>query len=83
MALSHRRSFSTFASTGTEKFYLNGIQEAGVNGFPKGNVENRYFTWQPRVGFTYDLTGNGKTVFAAALVSSTSAFRATTCTTPL
>jgi hypothetical protein len=48
--------------TGTEKFYLNGIQEAGVNGFPKGNVENRYFTWQPRVGFTYDLTGNGKTV---------------------
>jgi hypothetical protein len=47
---------------GTEKFYLNGIQEAGVNGFPKGNVENRYFTWQPRVGFTYDLTGNSKTV---------------------
>ncbi len=47
---------------GTEKFYLNGIQEAGVNGFPKGNVENRYFTWQPRVGFTYDMTGNGKTV---------------------
>jgi hypothetical protein len=47
---------------GTGKFYLNGIQEAGVNGFPKGNVENRYFTWQPRIGFTYDLTGNGKTV---------------------
>jgi hypothetical protein len=47
---------------GTEKFYLNGIQEAGVNGFPKGNVENRYFTWQPRVGFTYDLSGTGKTV---------------------
>jgi hypothetical protein len=44
------------------KFYLNGINEAGVNGFPKGNVENRYFTWQPRVGFTLDLTGNGKTV---------------------
>ena len=33
------------------------FREAGVNGFPKGNVENRYFTWQPRVGFTYDLTG--------------------------
>jgi len=47
---------------GTEKFYLNGIQTAGVNGFPKGNVENRYFTWQPRIGFTYDLTGNGRTV---------------------
>lgn len=48
--------------TGTEKFYLNGIQEAGVNGFPKGNVQNRYYTWQPRVGFTYDLTGNSRTV---------------------
>jgi hypothetical protein len=52
---------STFGS-GTEQFYLNGIQEAGVNGFPKGNVENRYFTWQPRVGFTYDLSGQGKTI---------------------
>jgi hypothetical protein len=48
--------------SGTEKFYLNGIHEAGVAGFPKGNVENRYFTWMPRVGFTYDLTGSGKTV---------------------
>ncbi len=47
---------------GSELFYLNGIKEAGIEGFPKGNVENRYFTWEPRVGFTYDLTGNGKTV---------------------
>lgn len=52
---------STYGS-GTEKFYLNGIKEAGVNGFPKGNVENRYYTWQPRVGFTYDLTGHSRTV---------------------
>ncbi len=29
---------STFPSTGTEQFYLNGIREAGVNGFPRGNV---------------------------------------------
>ncbi len=56
-----KTQLSTFGS-GTENFYLNGIQEAGVNGFPKGNVENRYFTWQPRVGFTYDLSGTGKTV---------------------
>jgi hypothetical protein len=46
----------------TGRFYLNGINPAGVNGFPKGNVENRYYTWQPRVGFTYDLSGTGKTV---------------------
>jgi len=55
-------SLSTFPATGSEQFYLNGIREAGVNGFPRGNVENRYFTWQPRVGFAYNLTGDGKTV---------------------
>jgi hypothetical protein len=53
---------STFATTGSEQFYLNGIQEAKVAGFPRGNVKNYYFTWQPRVGFTYDLSGTGKTV---------------------
>jgi hypothetical protein len=53
---------STFAATGSEQFYLNGIREAGVGGFPRGNVENRYFTFQPRIGFTYDLFGTGKTV---------------------
>ena len=52
---------STFGS-GSGSFYLNGIREAGVDGFPKGNVENRYFTWQPRIGFAYDLSGNGQTV---------------------
>jgi len=43
-------------------FYLNGISLAGVNGFPRGNVQNRYNTWQPRVGFAYDIGGSGKTV---------------------
>jgi hypothetical protein len=45
-----------------EQFYLNGIKEAGVDGFPHGNVKNVYNTWEPRVGFAYDLAGNGKTV---------------------
>jgi hypothetical protein len=55
-------ALSTFSKTGDEQFYLNGIREAGVNGFPRGNVQNSYKTWQPRIGFAYNLTGNGKTV---------------------
>ncbi len=43
-------------------FYLNGIGLAGQNGFPKGLVNNDYKTLQPRVGFSEDLFGNGKTV---------------------
>jgi len=43
-------------------FYLNGVHLAGVNGTPKGLVKNDYDTLQPRVGFSEDLFGNGKTV---------------------
>jgi hypothetical protein len=43
-------------------YYLNGVRMAGVNGFPRGLVNNSYGTLQPRVGFAYDLFGNGKTV---------------------
>ena len=53
---------STFSKTGSELFYLNGMREAGVNGFPRGNVKNYYHTWQPRLGFALDISGQGKTV---------------------
>ncbi|WP_158794581.1 TonB-dependent receptor [Granulicella sp. L60] len=43
-------------------FYLNGVELAGVNGLPRGLVKATYGTIQPRVGFAYDLSGDGKTV---------------------
>ena len=45
-----------------QNFYLNGIREAGVGGFPIGNVKNYYNTIEPRVGFAYNIGGDGKTV---------------------
>ena len=42
-------------------FYLNGVELAG-KGLPRGLVKNTYGTVQPRVGFAYDLLGDGKTV---------------------
>lgn len=53
--------FST-AAGGATPFYLNGIQLAGVNGFPRGLVKNYWKTIEPRVGFADDLFGDGKTV---------------------
>jgi hypothetical protein len=43
-------------------FYMNGMVIAGQNGTPKGLVNNDYKTWQPRIGFSDDLFGNGKTI---------------------
>ena len=42
--------------------YINGTNLAGKNGYPVGVVTNDYKTLQPRVGFSEDLFGNGKTV---------------------
>ena len=53
---------SALTSYNNESFYLNGIKEAGANGFPKGVVKNDFKTVEPRLGFAYDWPGNGKTV---------------------
>jgi hypothetical protein len=45
------------------QFYLNGIGIAGQPGVPKGMVADHWAEFGPRVGFAYDLTGRGTTVF--------------------
>ncbi len=50
-----------------ENFYLNGIQLAGSGGYPRGLVQNDWFTWQPRIGFDLDLFGNGKAVLRGGM----------------
>jgi hypothetical protein len=44
------------------QFYLNGVTIAGQGGTPRGMTKNFYKTYMPRVGFSYDITGTGKTV---------------------
>lgn len=44
-----------------QAFYLNGIQVSG-QGVSPGFVGNDYKTFQPRVGFAYDLFGSGRDV---------------------
>jgi hypothetical protein len=42
--------------------YINGTNLAGYEGYPRGVVTNDYNTVQPRIGFSYDVTGNGRTI---------------------
>src|SRR5712672_2561997 len=42
--------------------YLNGIGIPEKNGVPKGLVDNHWAAFGPRIGFAYDLNGQGKTV---------------------
>ncbi|HEY2858662.1 MAG TPA: TonB-dependent receptor [Terracidiphilus sp.] len=55
--------FTTMTVDGASSpVYLNGIDLAGKAGTPKGLVTNKYGTIQPRIGFSEDMFGNGKTV---------------------
>jgi hypothetical protein len=47
---------------GGAPFYMNGMVLAGQGGTPRGLVKNDFQTIQPRIGFSEDLFGNGKTV---------------------
>ena len=44
------------------QFYTNGIGIGGKNGIPKGLVNNSWANFGPRLGFAYDMTGQGKTI---------------------
>ena len=46
-------------------FYMNGVAIAGQNGEPRSLVKNDYKTIMPRLGFSYDLFGGGRTILRA------------------
>lgn len=46
-------------------YYQNGLGITGQNGIPRQFVQNHWGNIGPRVGFAYDVAGNGKTVIRA------------------
>jgi len=47
--------------------YANGEDLAGAVGIPRGLVTNDYNTFQPRIGFSEDIFGNGRTVLRGGI----------------
>jgi hypothetical protein len=52
----------TPGTAGSIQSYINGTDLAGVGGTPRGTIKNDYQTIQPRIGFSEDLFGDGKTI---------------------
>jgi len=56
------QTYQPIGTTVNTLFYMNGIAIEGQNGTPHSIVTNFWKTYQPRVGFSYDVSGKGKTI---------------------